>query len=63
MQTTDELASLGRIAIAIKAYYEQVTDYPDLTHSGTISIYLQEQLTAQDWLHLQHLFVEKSNNG
>jgi hypothetical protein len=58
MKLDDELAALGRIAIAIKSYSCRLVDYKDGASIESLYDYLKRHLSRQDCILLQGLLVE-----
>lgn len=53
MQLMNKLDAFGRIISAIKTYRFQTGDYRDLAYNELANAYLEQHLSAQDWLFWQ----------
>lgn len=56
---TNELNSLGRIVVAIKAHRDRTADGQSLAISQTMDGYLEQHLSAPDWAFWQRLQIRE----
>jgi hypothetical protein len=56
---TNELDSLGRIVVAIKAHRDRTADGQSLAINQTIDSYLEQHLSASDWAFWQRLQIRE----
>ncbi|WP_461054782.1 hypothetical protein [Spirosoma arcticum] len=56
---TNELDSLGRIVVVIKAHRDWTADGQNLAANQTIDGYLEQHLSAPDWAFWQRLQIRE----